>query len=160
MAEEAATQLAALAYNKKIEDADNELSAFGLSMYKKYVPEPLRAACNEYINVLEDTGQLKFLVEGANSWDYISIHYNEAFPRVKAMILDAKDWKELRRRERLVSDLRSDRREYEADVTQALVNLRTEKNVREQFPEALPYLNFTACTALVPNIDNLRNRLK
>ena len=56
--------------------------------------------------------------------------------------------------------MKKERDDFEDEVRQALVNLRTEKNVREQFPEALPYMNFSECTALVPNLSSLRNKLK
>ena len=160
MAENAAEQLAKKAYDEKVAEARQELKTIGLAMYEKYIPKAVRDAAKSHIEVLEDTSQLRFIVEGASSWDYIGIYYDESFPRLRAIVLNANDWKKLRKQEELVRSLEKEQREYCADVENALVNLRTEKNVREQFPEALPYMSFTTCTALVPNIDKLRLQLK
>jgi hypothetical protein len=160
MAEHASEMLTEKAYKEKLEEAREELKTIGLAMYEKYVPKAVRDAAKAHIEILEDTSSLRFVVEGASSWDYKNIYYNERFPRLKPIILTAKDWKTLCAQDRLVNQLEKEKREYCDNVEQALMNLRTEKNVREQFPEALPFMTFTTCTALVPNLNALRMKLK
>ncbi len=160
MAEGAAKQLADKAYNEKIKAAKEEFKTIAYALYEKYVPKTVREAVKQNINLFNQTGQLRFLVEGASSWDYIGVYFDERFPDYKPIILSPNDWKMLRKQEELVRSLEKEQRDFNDEVYNALVNLRTEKNVREQFPEALPYMSFTTCTALVPNIDKLRLQLK
>lgn len=161
MAHIAAVELAKKAYGEKIEKAETDFRDFGLELYHKYIPEELRDALNKYMSFFMDTQELKFIVVGASSWDYKRIYYEELkFPYFEHIIVSPEDWSKLKRLDSLQGDLSSEKFQYEFDCEQALINLRTEKNVQEQFPEALPYLNFTECTALVPCLDNLRNKLK
>ena len=162
MAEGAAKQLTEAAYGQKIKDAENERRDVGIMLYEKYIQKEVREAGETYIDVYDSTCYLKFLPEGGSSYDKIEISYyqvNGNFPRVKPIILEKEDWKTLRKVEDSLKRLKDERSQYNDEVEQALVNLRTEKNVREQFPEALPYMNFTTCTALAPNIDKLRLKL-
>ncbi len=164
MAEEAAKQLAAKAYGEKIKKAEQHRREVGLALYEQYIPKAVRDAADEHLEVYEGSYFLKFQVEDASAYDYIRVYYSEGetpryFPNFKNIVLSQKDWKLLRGAEDEVKELEHDKFEYKRDAEQALVNLRTEKNVREQFPEALSYMNFTTCTALVPNINNLRTKL-
>lgn len=161
MAYEAAKGLAKQAYEEKIKAAKDDFRHYALELYHKYIPEEVREAVNNHLPLFMRTNELKFIIEGASSWDYKRVSFDDLqFPYLEEIVISTEDWKKLKKLDSIQSDLSNDATQYEFDCEQALINLRTEKNVQEQFPEALPYLNFSECTALVPCLDNLRNKLK
>ena len=160
MATGAAEQLALKAFGEKQKQAEEDFLALGLLLYKKYVPKPVRDCYQEYKDLYDGKTVLSFLPENGSSYDLIMVWYEFRFPSLVPIIIDKKDWKLLNDAKKKKDDIDKAKRNYTKEVTTALFNLRTEKNVREQFPEALPYLNFSSCTALVPNIDKLRQILK
>lgn len=160
MATEAAEQLALKAFEEKQKQSEEDFLALGLILYKKYIPKPVRDCYQEYKDLYDWKSVLSFLPENGSSHELIMIWYNFRFPSLAPIIIDKKDWKLLNDEKKKKDDIDKAKRNYTKEVTTALFNLRTEKNVREQFPEALPYLNFSSCTALVPNIDKLRQILK
>ena len=160
MAEEVAEQLTANAYKEKIETARAAHKAMGLELYVKYIPEAVRMAGKEHSEKYDTTRELKFLPEGASYYDYIQLYYDINFPRLRPIIINKDDWQKFQKAHKLCKSLEEEQNNFKEEVAQALVNLRTAKNVREQFPEALPYMNFSECTTLVPNLSHLRNKLK
>lgn len=160
MATEAAEQLAIKAFGEKQKQAEEDFLALGLLLYKKYTPKPVRDCYQEYKEVYDGKNWLCFLSENGSSSDLIMVGYKFRFPSIVPIILDKEDGKRLNDAKKKKNEIDKAKRNYTNEVTTALFNLRTEKNVREEFPEALPYLNFSSCTALVPNIDKLRQILK
>jgi hypothetical protein len=161
MAEEAASQLSEKAFDEKIKEATEHCRSVALSLYEKYIPKPVRDAGEQYVEVYTKECYLDFALDGASYYDYIRIRIPDRFfPKLRLIILQPEDFKLLQKSEKSREKLIQDKQKYVCDVTLALMNLRTEKNVREQFPEALPYMNFTSCTALVPNLGKLRTLLK
>ena len=159
MAEYAAEHLAFNAYQTKIEAAIYNVKELGLKFYIQYIPNDVRITATSHINMYETQRDLKFLTEGSSYWEYIQIVFDIEFPRLRPIVLSKEDWKELDKADKYRKELEKESKVFKQDVAQALINLRTEKNIREQFPEALPYLNFTECTALIPNLNNLRKKL-
>lgn len=160
MATEAAEQLALKAFGEKQKQAEEDFLALGLLLYKKYIPKPVRDCYQEYKDLYDGKAVLRFLPENGSSYELIMVWYEFCFPSIVPIILDKEDWKRLNDAKKKKNEIDKAKRDYTNEVTTALFNLRTEKNVREEFPEALPYLNFSSCTALVPNIDKLRQILK
>lgn len=161
MADEAAKMLANKAYGEKIKAAEEDFCHFALELYHKYIPEEVREVINNHMPLFMDTKELKFIVDGASCWDYKSVYIKDAkFPFLEHIVVSVEDWKKLKSLDSKRNDLSNEKEQYKFDCVQALMNLRTEKNVTEQFPEALPYLDFSECTTLVPCLDNLRNKLK
>lgn len=160
MATVAAEQLALKAFGEKQKQSAEDLLALGLLLYKKYIPKPVRDCYQEHKDLYDEKSVLSFLPENGSSYELIMIWYEFSFPSLVPIIIDKKDWKLLNDAKKKKDDIVKAKRNYAKEVTTALFNLRTEKNVREEFPEALPYLNFSSCTALVPNIDKLRQILK
>lgn len=160
MATGAAEQLALKAFGEKQKQAEEDFLALGLLFYKKYVPKPVRDCYQEYKDLYDGKAVLRFLPENGSSYDLIMVWYKFGVPPITHIIINKKDWELLFDAKKKKNDIDKAKCDYINEVTTALFNLRTEKNVREQFPEALPYLNFSSCTALVPNIDKLRQILK
>ena len=98
----------------------------------------------------------EFTTEGNGGYNYKYVRLSYEHPKFKRIQLSIEDWRSLEKADKLLRDMQDARRDYDYDVQTALFNLRTERNVTDQFPEALPFLNFTACTALAPNLTPLR----
>lgn len=159
MAEAAAKELTSIAFDKRIEKAKADLLALAEHFVRKYIPEPVRQCGVEYLDAYEHERRQEFCAEGYGGYNYKYVYLSYEHPNFKRIPLNKEDWASLEKADKLVRDLESNERKYNDEVVTALVNLRTERNVKEQFPEALPFLNFTECTALAPNLSHLRTLL-
>ena len=56
--------------------------------------------------------------------------------------------------------IKNEKYSYRSKVEDALYQLKTEAKIKQFFPEALPFINFSESSALVPNYDDLRSKLK
>ena len=156
MAEAAAVELTAIAFDKKVEKAKNDLQQLAEHFVRKYIPEEVREVGSVHLECYEQTQRQEFTTEGLGGYNYKYIYLSYYHPQYKRINLSAKDFHDLEAADKLLRDTENAQRSYKDDVINALFNLRTQRNVEEQFPEALPYLNFTECTALAPNLMPLR----
>lgn len=66
----------------------------------------------------------------------------------------------LQKMKRAIDLLRDKRDKIRKDITQALLTLKTRKNIEVQLPEAVPFLpKEVISTALIPNLSGLRKEL-
>lgn len=162
MADDAAEKLAEIAFDKKIKKAKEEMTKFGDELVKKYVPTPILALGQEYASYFPDrSNNIQFTSETAPSYHYSVIPCTTSNPIYrKVFVLDNDDYKKGHGLKRRYEDLCSDKRKYKSEVSDALMQLKSEKRITEQFPEALPFLHFCDTTALVPQFVELRAMLK
>jgi hypothetical protein len=162
MADDAADKLAALAFDKKIEKIKSEMTKFGDVLINKYIPAPILALGDEYAQYFPDrNNHIQFTSETAPSYHYSALPCTVSNPIYrKVFVLSEEDYKKGHGLKRRYDDLCGDKRRYKSDVSDALMQLKSEKRIQEQFPEALPYLNFCETTALVPQFVELRAMLK
>ena len=155
MADNAAEQLAKSAYDKKIEDAQIELKTKLEGIITKYIPEPIIMMMSEYGDIFEKAGRI-YIHDGKGNYSY----YHESsinIPPLKTITVSVDDYNDVKRTYDLLNSLIGARRKYKTDVSDALcLSLRTEKRCSEDFPEALPYLNFSGTTAVARKCDDLR----
>lgn len=162
MADDAAEKLAAIAFDKKIQKAKDEMTKFGDELIQKYIPAPILALGQEYASYFPDrSNYIQFTSETAPNYHYSSLPCTISNPIYrKVLVLKNDDYKKGNDLKRRHEDLCNDRRKYERNVSDALVQLKSEKRITEQFPEALPFLHFCDTTALVPQFVELRAMLK
>lgn len=162
MADEAAEKLAAIAFDKKIEEANQEMREFGDELVEKYIPAPILALGNEYVSFFPDRANtIQFSSETAPNYHYCWLPCTVSNPiSRKVLILKENDYKKGQALYNRHNNLCNDRRKYTHNVSDALMQLKTAKRIKEQFPEALPFLNFCETTALVPQFVELREMLK
>ena len=155
MADNAAEQLAKSAYDKKIEKAQIELKTKLEGIITKYIPGPIIMMMGEYGNIIEKTGRI-YIQDGKGNCSYY--HDNSInIPPLKTITVSVDDYKDIKRTYDLLNSLIGTRRKYKTDVSDALcLSIRTEKRCSEDFPEALPYLNFSGTTAIARKFDDLR----
>ena len=156
MAEAAAHELTKIAFDKKVEKAENDLKQLAEHFVRKYIPEEVREVAVTHLEAYEHTSRVEFTTEGNGGYNYKYVRLSYEHPQYKRIQLSIDDWRSLEKADKHLRNMQDARRDYDIEVQTALFNLRTERNVTDQFPEALPFLNFTECTALAPNLTPLR----
>lgn len=155
MADNAAEQLAKSAYDKKIENTKIELKTKWEGIITKYIPEPIIMMMGEYGNIIEKAGKI-YIHDGKGNYSY---YYDPPIniPMLKTITISVDDYNDVKRTYDLLNSLIGARHKYKTDVSNALcLSIRTEKRCSEDFPEALPYLNFSGTTAVARKFDDLR----
>lgn len=157
MADEAATELANLAYSKKVDELDKQIEYKVNELIIKYVPQPILSMAQEYSNLLEMDYSVCFCAENGCA---LYLHPKIKVPKLRSLLLSLEDYKSLKS---LLDTRRSTNdawRDYKSRVSDILcLELRTEKRIQEIFPEALPFLNFSNTTTLACNYNELRSLL-
>ena len=167
MADDAAEELSEIAYGNKLESAISKNKDFVDSLIQKYVPKAVLACAKEYPRYFHKSSHFDMNLENSSSYSNTlcqdcnydegsyAINYYQGYTPISK-----EDHHKAYKLEIAVKELRKAKSDYEYKVSNALRMLQTEKRVKEQFPEALPYLNFTDSTALSLNLNNLRDLLK
>ena len=162
----AAKKLSDIAFDKKIEEINEEFKVIGDELVNAYIPKPLIALSKEYSDLFIDKkGIIPVRSEQERYYsDTIYVLSNIVNPlgERKVFFIDNKTYKELESLVDKKRNLLSRKREYKEDVTAALWALRTKRKISESFPEALPYLNFDdgKTNLPAPKYEELRNLLK
>jgi hypothetical protein len=165
MADAAATELARIVYEKKLEDLEQEFKDFSENLMRKYVPKELFDCQEQFPNFFSKQKLFRIYNAAAepaywNSCLYLSTNTRCPIESTTYIAIAKEDFKEAERRNTQISNLKSNWFDYETKVSDALLALKTFSRIQENFPEALPYLNFSDSSALIPNLSELRNKLK
>lgn len=161
MADSAANELAKIAFNKKIEKAQKEECSFGDELIRKYIPQPILALGEEYSSFFIRRNSYIGIQSGESGYYSKLIHSNIQNPiSEKYVLVSQEDYLKANKLHGNVEKLQNDKRNYEAKVSDALMQLRSEARIKESFPEALPFLNFAETTMPVPQFNHLRELLK
>lgn len=162
MADDAAYQLASIAFDKKIEQAKKEELEFGDYIVKTYIPIPIQGVMEEYRSWFMNLRTYVRCVDiSGQNRNTLCVDTNVLIDAyLRAAQISHEDYKKASQLHNRCINLQQERDKYKSKVSDALVQLKSEKRIREAFPEALPYLNFSETTALIPQFDELRAMLK
>lgn len=162
MADNAAKQLAGIAFDKKVEQALAEEKDFGDYLVKTYIPQPIQGVMKEYRSWFPNMVTNVRCMDASNqSQRTIYIHTNIMVHYYLSYVpLSSEDYKKADKLHQNYIDLMDRRKAYQDKVSEALMQLKSEARVKEHFPEALPFLNFSESTALIPQFEHLRSLLK
>lgn len=161
--EQAAKKLAAIAFDNKIKKAEEEEKAVGDELIKKYIPAPIMAIGKEYAEMFVNSGRIISVKEDSDTHNCFMVDANTLNPLgyPKTFLIDKADAKYAANVVKNHNSLKRQKRTYINNVTEALWQLRSKKRIEEQFPEALPYLDFDDDKQLpMPQYMELRNMLK
>lgn len=161
--EQAAQKLAAIAFDNKIKKAEEEEKEVGDELVKKYIPAPIMAIGKEYKEMFVNSGKIISVKENSDKYNCFFVETNMLNPLgySKTFLIDKADAKYATNIVKNHSSLKNQKRTYINNVTEALWQLRSKKRIEEQFPEALPYLDFDDDKQLpMPQYMELRNMLK
>ena len=166
MAEEAAAKMKAKAYGRKIENATKKVNEAVEELVRKYIPAPVIACIEEYTNFFSySTGaSITTVVEKAGcSWSTArtAIKGKLSFKipsNANYIKVSNKEYDDLLKIESKRVLLEKQRDDFGDQVYDALVALRTEKNVEKELPEAMKYLVFPEVKAVpMPVFTGLRD---
>ena len=164
MAAEAADKMKAKAYGRKIENAKAKVNAAVEELVKKYIPAPVIACVNEYTTYFGySTGASITTMVEKNGWSTTRTSIKGALsfkiPGNATYIKVSHDeYEALLKLESKRALLEKQRDEFGDQVYDALVALRTEKNVEKELPEAMKYLVFPEVIAVpMPVFTGLRD---
>ena len=155
MAEKAAQNLGKDKFGKKTQEKTNELQEYAIQLFEKYVPLQVREAFDANKNWYENKSYIAFAADGGGAGSYMQVYLSVSVAPLRTVIVSAEEFMKLSRLKEQISTLNAARHKFEMDVSTVLLSLGYEKRVREQFPQALPYLNFSGTTEVAPNIQNL-----
>lgn len=148
MAKEAASIMANKAYEEKLENAKAKVNAAVEGLVRKYIPAPVIACINEYSSyfsytkgasittVVEKKGCIRSATPIGGELSFGIPPYADNIKVVK------EEYDMLLKLEQKRRQLKQERDEFEDQVYNALVALRTEKAVEKELPEAMKYLVF------------------
>ena len=162
----AAKKLSDIAFDKKIEEINEEFKVIGDELVNAYIPKPLMALSKEYSDLFIDKKciiPVRLEQESYYSGEiYVPSNIVNPLGERKVFFVDNKTHKELKRLVDKKKNLLNRKREYKEDVTAVLWALRTKRKISESFPEALPYLDFDdgKTNLPVPKYEELRKLLK
>ena len=165
MAYDAASKMKEKAYAKKIENAYKKLNEAGQVIVRKYIPAPVIACVNEYSSYFGySTGaSITAIKEHPDGWTdrhpNIPVKLSFKIPGNGSYItVDAKEYESIRKLHAKVKQLEKEREDFGDQVYDALVALKTEKNVEKELPEAMKYLEFPEVKAVpMPVFTGLRD---
>ena len=134
MADKAARQLAAIAYDKKIEKAENDFQSMLEGIIKTYMPAPILAVMEEYSSYLEKC--VRLFVSDGNDCVY-TYTIPVLIPAVKEIKVSHDELVKLKSAKKLLESLEAKKVRYNEEVSDALcLSIRTEKRCAETSPES------------------------
>lgn len=148
IAGEAADAIAAAKYNEKLGELHQDLSLIAESMIKKYLPYPIRAIVLEYPSYFETTKYVLFsAVNPANQYgmkfNWLGIEVNMQIPKsCKYITMSCEDFLSFKKLHDKYSRVQENKKMFLEDCYKALVAIGSESKLKEQFPAAIPYVNF------------------
>lgn len=162
----AAIKLSDIAFGKKIEEYEGNFKILGDELIDTYIPKPLMALSKEYSDLFTDKRNVipvrSELAMYYSDTIYVPSNVVNPLGERKVFIVGDKDYNKSKELYKNRKNLIDSQRQYKKDVSEALWALRTKQKISENFPEALPYLDFgDGKTNLpAPNYEGLRNMLK
>ena len=165
MADDAASKMKEKVYAKKIENAYKKLNEAGQVIVRKHIPAPVIACVNEYSSYFSysigaSITAIKEYPDGSTGrYNIIPIKLTFKIPYNGTYITaEAKEYEAIRKLHAKVKQLEKEREDFGEQVYDALVALKTEKNVEKELPEAIKYLEFPEVKAVpMPVFTGLRD---
>lgn len=148
MAKQAAAMMANKAYDEKVECAKAKVNAAVERLVRKYTPAPVIACINEYSSYFSYVkGASITTVVVRDRWTeratpILGELSFKTSPYANNITVDKEEYDTLRKLDQKRRQLVQERDEFENQVYNALVALRTEKAVEKELPEAMKYLAF------------------
>lgn len=158
-ASDASCKMANDIYDKKIDKADKEVKAYAKKLFEKYVPKPVIAVAQEFPEWFSWYNTIHWRnKDNYSRWADLPDSINPI--EDKKLPLTSEEMKKIDGLKDALSEIKAQKSKFEDDIYNALITLQTEKRIKETLPDALPYINFSGSTALVPQYNELNTILK
>ena len=152
IAQKVSIRIAADSFKERLEKVRKKIRAYTDKLVEEYIPRPVLDVTNEYDKFFVVTNMIG--VKSENRYLCISeSNYNLPSGLVIVVKPDQYDkLKTVNKEKRAVIEQRDD---FSQTVFNAICDLKTEKRVREQIPEIIPYLAlFQEATDVTPKTSN------
>lgn len=161
IARDAAQKLANKFYDEPIKKALLEYNNLSKEIYDKYVPNTVLSICTEYKKLFTFSKNYYVISESDPNNDIeMNTEDDHIIYNLPNIVISNEDYAECKSAYKLLYKLRDAKSEYINKVSDVLFALSSFKRISENFPEALPYINFSSVTSIIPNYSNLRNPFK
>ena len=160
MARKAASEMKRDMFEPKIKKMQEIIVAYVDELIEKYIPAEVRNAFSNHMNCYQKNPRICFNAEGGGSGSYTEVYVeNIPYPYYRCITIDPKEYVKLTKLQREKKVFESQASDFYHDCVTVLTDLAYEKRVKEQFPQALPYLNFSGTTVVAPSVKKLINML-
>lgn len=166
MADKASAAMMKAAYNQKMDDMKAQINQTVESLVRKYVPAPVIACVLEYptfFSTATSSGitTMKETKYGSSKENYIYGQLSFQVSDVcRYITVSREDYDALKKLSDKLAVLKKKQEDFGAEVYDALIALRTEKNVEKELPEAMKYLKFPEVKAVpMPVFTGLREAI-
>ncbi len=161
MAKKAAREMKQDKFEPKIKKIQESILSYVDELIEKYIPDEVRDAFNNHRDCYQKCDRISFHADGGGSGSYVEIYVgNIPYPFYRCINIDPKEYVKLTKIQREKRELESKASSFYNDCVTVLTELAYENRVKEQFPQALPYLNFSGTTVVAPSVQNLINILE
>lgn len=145
LAEIAATELRHKVYDEKLDKARDVINTAIESLVHKYIPAPILALASEFGDYLCAANHASVKAYGVNNYPLspISGSISIKVPHACEVInVDLDDYKKVSKLREHFQKIYNESQEFKSDVMQALLSLRTEEKIKNELPEAIPFIKF------------------
>ena len=161
IARDAAQKLADEFYNEPIKKALLEYNNLSKEIYDKYVPNTVLSICTEYKKLFTFSKNYYVISESDPNNDIeMSTVNDHVIYNLPDISISKEDFTKCKSAYKKLWKLRDAKSAYVDNACDALFALSSFTRISENFPEALPYINFSSVTSIIPNYNNLRNPFK
>lgn len=149
MAGVAAVKMATAAFGSQINLAKKRVYVVVEGLVRQYVPYSVRAVVAEFPSYFEK-GKHAYVTTSRTRADGYVGHEEYIFGEIsfyipsasKYILVCSTEYNELKKLNMRVKTLEQEKDDFQQQVYDALIALKTENKVRESFPEALPFIDF------------------
>lgn len=144
--------------SQKVQDLKIELGNYFTNEYQNTLPRVVLEGFKNHPNFFNTCKSFSMTGHGFN-WETITA--NKSLPCTSSSkTFDETVLRELRKKYDAVKDAKKLVETLIFEIETALLNLKTYSKINANFPEATPFLPIKTDTALMVNVDNIRNKLK
>ncbi len=148
IAGEAADKMAAAKYNQKLDALHIDMATLAELYIKNYIPSPVRAVVEEYPNYFETTRLVLFSAIHPNNQYGLKMHWlscEQSLPLPKSckyVVISYEDYQQFKTVADRYCRMQDKKNAFHHDCEKALIAIGQEKKLKEQFPAAIPYVEF------------------
>ena len=152
IAQKVAIRIAADSFNDRLEKARKKIRAYTDKIVEEYIPKPVLDVTKEYEKFFKVTSMLG--VKSENQYLCVT-ESNYKLPAGLVIVIKPDQYDKLKRLYKEKLAVCEQRDDFYQTVFNAICDLKTEKRIREQIPEIIPYLApFQEVTDVTPKTSN------
>ena len=148
IAGDAVDRMAAAKFNQKLDALHLEMAIHAEKLIKNYIPYPVRAIVEEYPSFFETTNYVSFsAINPKNQYglkmNWLNCEQTISIPKsCKFITISYEDYQQFKEIADRYNKMQDKKQDFYNQCYKALIAIGQEKNLKEQFPAAIPYVVF------------------